>query len=154
MRWLSLRELYGPAHRWPNGQASYLYAYERPQHTRSQDTVDMNAMAEHAMNPSDVVQGNVGNCYFLSAVATAVSDVAVRRQLIDATFEAAGIYGVSFFLREGGGWSGSTPTFPATTWAAWLAAAAADTSLTAAAAAAARGSPYLRARAACTTKRG
>jgi hypothetical protein len=99
VRWLSLRELYGPAHRWPNGQASYLYAYERPQHTRSQDTVDMNAMAEHAMNPSDVVQGNVGNCYFLSAVATAVSDVAVRRQLIDATFEAAGIYGVSFFLR-------------------------------------------------------
>ena len=60
---------------------------------------DFNAMAEHAMQPGDVVQGNVGNCYFLSAVATAVSDREVRRELIDATFEEAGIYGVSFFLR-------------------------------------------------------
>jgi len=66
VRWLSLRELYGRMNRWPNGQASYLYAYERPGDGGSQGgggaaggTYTIDSMAEHAISPADVVQGNV-----------------------------------------------------------------------------------------------
>ncbi|KAL1504086.1 hypothetical protein AB1Y20_010496 [Prymnesium parvum] len=88
VRWLSLRELYGKPHVWPDGRASFLYKYR---HHAAEIT--------DAAPPGDSIQGSVGDCYFLSAVTAAMSDLAVRRDLIDESLEAAGIYGVTFFLR-------------------------------------------------------
>ena len=89
VRWLNLRELYGAPHRWPGGRASHLYAYEH-------HAVELH---DEAAQMGQVVQGGVGNCYFLSAVAAAMGDLDVRRDMIDESLEEAGIYGVSFFLR-------------------------------------------------------
>ena len=57
--------------------------------------------AAESMKPTDVVQGSVGDCYFLSALAAVVfhhPDLA--DDLIDETYEEQGIYGVSFW-RDG-----------------------------------------------------
>ena len=48
-------------------QASYLYAYERPgdEGAEGGGTYTIDSMAEQAISPGDVVQGNVSNCYLL-----------------------------------------------------------------------------------------
>ena len=88
VRWLSLRELCGEPHRWPGGRRSYLYAYER--HAAEVDDFSQPALP---------IQGSVGNCYLLSAVAATMGDRSVRRDLIDESLEDAGIYGVSLYMR-------------------------------------------------------
>ena len=54
--------------------------------------------AQVARNADDVVQGSLGDCYFMSALALAPSDASVCDDLIDATFEDVGIYGVTLFV--------------------------------------------------------
>ena len=48
-------------------QASYLYAYERPgdEGAEGGGTYTIDSMAERAISPGDVVQGNVSSCYLL-----------------------------------------------------------------------------------------
>ena len=61
---------------------------------------DQIVSAAESMNVTDVAQGSVGDCYFLSALAAAVQhhpDLA--DDLIDETYEEQGIYGVSFWIR-------------------------------------------------------
>eukprot|EP00966_Prymnesium_polylepis_P275040 6355329-Prymnesium_polylepis.1 len=82
VRWLSLSELYGEPHVWLDGRSSFLYAYGR----HAKELPD-------ALPPGDAIQGSLGDCFLLSAVAVAMRDSAVRRDLIDETLEAAGIYG-------------------------------------------------------------
>ena len=93
VRWLNLRELYGAPHRWPGGRASHLYAYEH-------HAVELH---DEAAQMGQVVQGGVGNCYFLSAVAAAMGDLDVRRDMIDESLEEAGIYGRSLRVADGVG---------------------------------------------------
>ena len=51
---------------------------------------------------TDVVQGSVGDCYFLSALACVVDHHPLLcDDLIDESFEPQGIYGVTFW---DGGW--------------------------------------------------
>jgi hypothetical protein len=59
--------------------------------------------AAESMLPTDIVQGSVGDCYFLSALAAVVfhhPDLA--DDLIDETYEEQGMYGVSFW--QHGSW--------------------------------------------------
>ena len=56
------------------------------------------ASAAEAMKASEIEQGAIGDCYLLSALATAVKDLQVADDLIDETYEDAGIYGVSLWL--------------------------------------------------------
>jgi len=56
--------------------------------------------AAESMEMTDAMQGSVGDCYFLSALAAAVQhhpDLA--DDLVDETYEEQGIYGVSFYIR-------------------------------------------------------
>ena len=86
--WLSLHEIFGAAHAWPDGRCSHLYRYGH--HV---------AELASAAPPGGVVQGRAADCYLLSAVGAAMRSVDVRKDLIDESLEAAGIYGVSFFIR-------------------------------------------------------
>lgn len=50
------------------------------------------------MQVSDVLQGSVGNCYFLAAVSAVVQHYPdIADELIDETYEEQGIYGVSLW---------------------------------------------------------
>jgi hypothetical protein len=49
------------------------------------------------MKGSEIEQGLLGDCYLLCALATAVKDLQVADDLIDETYEDAGIYGVTFW---------------------------------------------------------
>jgi hypothetical protein len=56
------------------------------------------ATAAEAMKGSEIEQGLLGDCYLLCALATAVKDLQVADDLIDETYEDAGIYGVSLWV--------------------------------------------------------
>ena len=57
--------------------------------------------AAESMSATDVVQGSVGDCYFISALSAMVDHHPVLcDDLIDETYEASGIYGVSFWHQE------------------------------------------------------
>lgn len=59
--------------------------------------------AAESMEASDIAQGSVGDCYFLSALASAVwAHPDLCDDLIDETYEESGIYGVSFW--QHGAW--------------------------------------------------
>ena len=61
------------------------------------------ASAAESMQASDIAQGSVGDCYFLSALASVVwAHPDLCDDLIDETYEEAGIYGVSFW--QHGAW--------------------------------------------------
>ena len=92
VHWKSLADIFGwpPPHVWPDGRRSYLYSYS---HHASE--------LHHAPPPGHALQGNLGDCYLLSAVAAVIGSrcgAAVRRDLIDESLEPAGIYGVSLFV--------------------------------------------------------
>ena len=65
----------------------------------SDEDGDGHVSAQSAQNADDVVQGSLGDCYLLSALALATRDCGVCEDLIDATFEDAGAYGVTLFVR-------------------------------------------------------
>lgn len=88
VRWLSLEDIHGRPHVWPDGRSSYLYKYG----SHAAELGD-------AAPPGEGVQGGLGDCYFLSALAVAVRRREVRCDLIDEALEAAGVYGVSFFVQ-------------------------------------------------------
>ena len=73
IRWLSLSQLFGESpHRWPDGRRSHLYAYS---HHASE--------IAGAAPPGGVLQGAIGDCYLLSAVAAvfaSASGVEARRK--------------------------------------------------------------------------
>ena len=56
------------------------------------------ASVETEQTAEDVDQGSLGDCYFLSALALATRDALECSELIDDSLEAAGIFGVSFFV--------------------------------------------------------
>ncbi len=59
--------------------------------------------AAESMEASDIAQGSVGDCYFLSALSSVVwAHPDLCDDLIDETYEEAGIYGVSFW--QHGAW--------------------------------------------------
>ena len=61
------------------------------------------ASAAESMEASDIAQGSVGDCYFLSALASVVwAHPDLCDDLIDETYEEHGIYGVSFW--QHGAW--------------------------------------------------
>jgi hypothetical protein len=51
-----------------------------------------------AMAEAEVVQGSLGDCYLLCALAAVTRDAGVDDALIDEQFEDAGVYGVSLWL--------------------------------------------------------
>ena len=70
----------------------------------SDDDGDGVVSAAESMQATDILQGGVGDCYFLSALAAAVSQHPdLADDLVDETYEEQGIYGVSFFVD--GGWT-------------------------------------------------
>ena len=79
-----------PLGRTAAGASTWLY---------SDEDGDGHVSAQSAQNADDVVQGSLGDCYLLSALALATRDCGVCEDLIDATFEDAGAYGVTLFVR-------------------------------------------------------
>eukprot|EP00736_Rhodelphis_marinus_P011527 Rmarinus@m.1151 len=67
---------------------SYLYAHEKGSTTDDAEGID----------PEDVTQGSLGDCYFLAAVSAVVQDRRLRKDIIDEVFEEFGVYGVTFFV--------------------------------------------------------
>lgn len=75
-----------------DGVATWLYS------DTDGDTI---VTACEAMNLTDVAQGSVGNCYFLSALAAVVQrHPDICDDLIDERYEEQGIYGVSFWIHN------------------------------------------------------
>lgn len=55
--------------------------------------------AAESMEAEDVMQGSVGNCYFLAALSAVVQQHPdLAEDLIDETYEEQGIYGVTFWI--------------------------------------------------------
>ena len=57
---------------------------------------------ECGLDARDVKQGSLGDCYFLSALALVATDTCCADGLVDDALDAAGCYGVSFWVE--GAW--------------------------------------------------
>ena len=68
------------------------------------NTGDGVVTAAESMEASDIMQGSVGDCYFLSALSSVIwAHPDLADDLIDETYEELGIYGVSFW--QNGAWN-------------------------------------------------
>lgn len=72
----------------PDGKPTWLYCNKPAD--QSSNCLEMSA--------EDIVQGSLGESYFLCALAAAINDVGICDNIIDDEFEDCGIYGVSFFI--------------------------------------------------------
>ena len=86
LKWMTPTKFCGtsrPLGKYNDGSRTWLYCDEDG---------DGIVLDSESMGSDDIVQGSVGDCYFLAALAAAVSDCSVATDLIDETFEDVGTF--------------------------------------------------------------